>query len=113
MDVQTGFQAVTGDYEKYCFLGCDAMYSGRSVPMFRRNVMPPASGSKSLISKKTARSKQDAVCLVSAPTFKMEAVNFSETSVNFYQTTRRQIPENFTLRIFILSILLYFTLLPK
>jgi hypothetical protein len=33
---------------------------------------------------------------VYSSTLEMEAVRSSETSVNFYQTTRRQIPENST-----------------
>jgi hypothetical protein len=32
-------------YEEYCFLECGALYFGRHVPMFLRNLMPPSSGS--------------------------------------------------------------------
>jgi hypothetical protein len=36
------------DNEEYYLLGCDAVQSGRSLPKFRRNVLPSSSGSKQL-----------------------------------------------------------------
>jgi hypothetical protein len=36
-----------GDYEEEYLLGCDAVYSDRSLPTFRRNAIPPPSGCKS------------------------------------------------------------------
>jgi hypothetical protein len=38
-------------YEKYCFPGCNAVESGRSRPMFSRNVLSSTSGSKNKPSK--------------------------------------------------------------
>jgi hypothetical protein len=40
----SGFQR--GDYEEEYLLGCDAVYSGRSLPTFWRNTVPPPSGCK-------------------------------------------------------------------
>jgi hypothetical protein len=31
-----------GEYEDYCLLGCDTVQSGRSLPMFRRNLLLPS-----------------------------------------------------------------------
>jgi hypothetical protein len=62
----------------YCFLGCDALQSGRSSPIF--------------------------VCSLIRVVFffllwlLLEAVHFSETSVNFHRIARRHIPANSTLR---------------
>jgi hypothetical protein len=42
-------------YEEYCLLGYDAVWQGRNLPSFRRNVLPPSSGSKSRTSKQQAR----------------------------------------------------------
>jgi hypothetical protein len=56
-----------GEYEDDCFLCCCAVQSGRSLPTFQRYLLPPSSG---------------------------RWVLTSETSVNFYQTTRRNIPED-------------------
>jgi hypothetical protein len=57
-------------FEDDCFLGCCAVSSGRSSPTFQRCLPPPSSG------RWVSRS------------------NHSQTSVNFYQTTRRNIPED-------------------
>jgi hypothetical protein len=32
--------------EDYCRLGCDAVYSSRNSPAFRKNISPSSSGSK-------------------------------------------------------------------
>jgi hypothetical protein len=37
----------SSDYEEYCFLGCNAVQSGRSSPAIRRNALLLSSGSKS------------------------------------------------------------------
>jgi hypothetical protein len=70
----------SSDYEEYRLLGWDVMQFGRSPPMFHRNVLPPSSGVESKPSKKPARSKIKEVCPF-------------ETSVDFYQTKWRYIPE--------------------
>jgi hypothetical protein len=36
--------ALTGTYEYYCLLGCDAVQSGISLPTFWMNTPPPSSG---------------------------------------------------------------------
>jgi hypothetical protein len=41
-------------------LGCNTMQSGKSPLMFQRNILPPSSGLKSKLSKKPARSRQQA-----------------------------------------------------
>jgi hypothetical protein len=38
--------------EEYTLLGCDAMKSSTSSPLFQRNVLPPSSGLKSKPSEK-------------------------------------------------------------
>jgi hypothetical protein len=70
--------------EEYCILWCDTVYHSGSSPTFRRNALPPSSGSKSKPSKESARSKQP------------EAVQSSMTSVSFYWTTQHHIPEDST-----------------
>jgi hypothetical protein len=32
------------DYEDFCLLECEAMSSGRKLPMFQSNMLPPPSG---------------------------------------------------------------------
>jgi hypothetical protein len=64
--------------EDDCLLECCAMQSSRRLPTFQRCLMPPSSSPwwwpiRAMI---------------------MEAVSISETSVNFYQTTRLNIPED-------------------
>jgi hypothetical protein len=54
-------------------LGCNAMQSRRSLPMFQRSLLPPSSGWSPLL---------------------MEAERTSETLVNFYQTTWCYNPED-------------------
>jgi hypothetical protein len=56
-----------GGYEDDWLLGCCAVLSGRSLPTFQRSLLPA---------------------------LLMEAASTSETSVNFYQTTRRNNPED-------------------
>jgi hypothetical protein len=55
----------------------------RSLPAFRRNTLPPFSGSKSAIQ--------------ASRKLKMEAICSPETLVDFYQTTRCNITEDSTL----------------
>lgn len=45
----------------YCLLGYDTVYSGRSLPTFLRNMMPPFSGQK-VHSEKKAMVYQTALC---------------------------------------------------
>jgi hypothetical protein len=45
----------SGDNEEYYLLRCEATWSAKSVPMFRRNVLPPSSW---------LNSKQAAACLL-------------------------------------------------
>jgi hypothetical protein len=63
-----------------CLLEYCAVQSGKSLPTFQRYLLPPSSG-RWLIA------------------LMMEAANTSETSVNLYQTTRRNIPEDSHLQI--------------
>jgi hypothetical protein len=60
--------------DDYCRLGCAVMQTGRGLPTFRKKVLPPSSWYK--------------YC-----TLKMGTACLCETSVNFYQTTRRHIIE--------------------
>jgi hypothetical protein len=41
-------------FEHYCFLGCDALFFGRWMPKFWRNLLLPSSGWKSSILKMKA-----------------------------------------------------------
>jgi hypothetical protein len=65
-------------YNDGCLLGCSPVYSGRSLPTFQRTLLPPSSGRYS--------------------TERTEATRTSETSVNFYQTTREYNPEDSHIR---------------
>jgi hypothetical protein len=58
-----------GEYEDGGLLGCSAVSSGRSLTTFRKYLLPPSSER--------------------CHTLMMELARTSETSVNFYQTTRR------------------------
>jgi hypothetical protein len=58
-----------------CLLGCCTVMSSTSLPTFQRCLLPPSS-------------EQWAITLM------MEAESTSETSANFYQTTRCNIPDN-------------------
>jgi hypothetical protein len=40
---------VVCEYEDYCFLGCDIMYSARKVLMFWRKLLCPSSGHKGVL----------------------------------------------------------------
>jgi hypothetical protein len=44
----------SGGFEGFCLLGYNAVYSVESQSMFRRNISPPSSGSKSKAIKKPA-----------------------------------------------------------
>jgi hypothetical protein len=65
----------TNSHQDGCLLGCCAMYSGRISPMFQRCVLPPSSGRWWI-------------------TLMMEVASTSEMSVNFYQTTWHNNPED-------------------
>jgi hypothetical protein len=63
----------------------------RRVKIYQRNVLPPSSGLNNLPSKRKA-TKAASFCLLGAlfdP--EMEAVFYSEMTVNFYQTAWRHI----------------------
>jgi hypothetical protein len=87
--------------EEYCLLGYNTVWSVENQPAFRRNILPPSSGSKNKVSKKPELCLPPAFTLVScsaySSTLKMEAICSSETSVDFQRTTQRYIPEDGTL----------------
>jgi hypothetical protein len=55
------------DCEEYCLLGCDAMWSGGSLPVFWRNIMQPSSGLKNKPRKQTASRVNCSTCLIGLP----------------------------------------------
>jgi hypothetical protein len=64
-------------YEKYCLLGYDGMQTGRSLPPFRRNILPLSSGAKCKSFYQETSSKQSGAlraCTACSSTLKMEAV---------------------------------------
>jgi hypothetical protein len=71
---------------------------------FRRNILPPSSGSRNKPRNNPVRKQvaSRAFTLVSwsaySSTLKMERIFSSETSVDFQRTTRRYIPEDSTLQ---------------
>jgi hypothetical protein len=68
--VAPSYEKVAGPCSRLndCLLTCCAMLSGRSLPTFQKCLLPPSA--------------------------MLEAANTSETSVNFYQTIRRNISED-------------------
>jgi hypothetical protein len=82
----------------------NAMQSVEKEPMFRRNISPSSSGSKSKPSKKPVWSMKLATCfmlvscLAYSSTLKMKATYSSEMSVSFQRTAWRHIPAERTLR---------------
>jgi hypothetical protein len=86
-------------YEENYLLWCDSVKSGRIPPMFKKDVLLPSSRSKSKRRKKPARNR---LCFppfsLVAYSFalKMETICSSETSVDFYRTIRRYIPEDYS-----------------
>jgi hypothetical protein len=74
--------------------------SSKSPSTFRSNVAPPSSGPKNKTSKGPTKIKRQALCVCLFVfffawliiRFKTQAVNFSETSVDYYQTKQRHIP---------------------
>jgi hypothetical protein len=73
--------------------------SGKSLPTFLRNALPPSSGSRNKPCKWQATSKAyPAPLLGLLLTLKMKAVQSFEISVNFYQTTWHHIPEDSTIQ---------------
>jgi hypothetical protein len=85
---------------KYYLLGYDDVESGKRLPKFRMNILPPFSRLKSTLCKQQATSALLTACflLITCLSYcsilKMEAVFSSDTLVNFYQTTRRHIRED-------------------
>jgi hypothetical protein len=79
--------------EEFWLLGYNAMPPGESKETFRRNISLLFLRSKSKRSKKQAKLHLLAFILFSS-TLKMEEACSSETLVDFYQTTRRDNPEN-------------------
>jgi hypothetical protein len=86
------------------------------------NILPPSSGSKRILKKQAASkvgfySASYLVVVHSAysSTLKMEAVRFSESSVYFYQTTRRYPRRLVLVIVFVVrpSDLAYFTFDPR
>jgi hypothetical protein len=69
----------------------------RNLPAFRKNVL-------SHNPNKIRGSKQNKSC---SSTMKMEIVHSSETSIDFYQTTRRHISEDGTIELIVDEIHLY------
>jgi hypothetical protein len=80
------FRFSDGDYD-WCLQGCDVMME-KDSPKFQRNVLPPSSESK-----KKPTWFLLVTCLACPLTLTIEAVGFSEMSVNLYRTTWRHIPE--------------------
>jgi hypothetical protein len=77
------------------------MMFGRNSPSFRRNLLSPFSEKKSKSSKHPTRIKQSVEhsskkMLDYSSILKINAVRSSETSLNFYRTTRNHIPEDNT-----------------
>jgi hypothetical protein len=68
-----------GDYASCRTAGCDAVYSETNLLIFRKNLLPPTS------------------------TLKWKVTSSSETAINFYQITRRHIPEDNDLYVLIYS----------
>jgi hypothetical protein len=62
------------------------MYSGRSLPKFQRNALPPHLGLKSKLSKQVADHED-------------EGSAFLQNILNFYQTTQHYISEDGSLHI--------------
>lgn len=86
------------DYEKYYFLGYDTVQSDRSLLLFQRYILPPASGWKSKPSKKQADCCDMLVFCFLVAWFnslivKGEAVHSSNMS-DFCQTTWHHCPED-------------------
>jgi hypothetical protein len=87
----------SGGYEKFYLLGYNAVQSGESQRKLRRNMWPPSSGSEQETSIKQVSLFPTCFMLVSclaySSTLKREARTYSEPQVDFYQATRRYIPE--------------------
>jgi hypothetical protein len=79
----------SGGYEEYHILGYNVVQSVESQPKFRRNISLPSSGSKNCL-------HADFLLSLFFSTLKMEAICFSETSVDSQRTTRSYIPEDYT-----------------
>jgi hypothetical protein len=62
----------SNDCEDYCLLACDVVLSGRSSPLFRRNILLPSSG---LMSKLRRQGTQFSTCRAYSSALKMEAVH--------------------------------------
>jgi hypothetical protein len=68
------------------------VYSGRILPMFRPNVLPPSSGSKSKSTKEYESTEHYSGGITSS-TLMMETVSSSETLLNIYQAIRWHTPD--------------------
>jgi hypothetical protein len=67
------------------------MQSDANPSTIQRNIMPPSSGSKSMLGKQVTSRVN--VYSTNFLALKMDAVHASTTLVNFYKTTRYHIPE--------------------
>jgi hypothetical protein len=66
--------------------------SRRRLPTYQRNALPPSSGKKSKPSYHASRVfTLLSVCMAYSSTSKIEALNYFEMSVNFFETVRHNI----------------------
>jgi hypothetical protein len=87
-------------YKEYNFLGSKGQQRPRNLSTFRRNVLLSQTELKTKPSKQAA-SKEGlftaffltVISIAYSLTLKMEAVSFSEKSVNLFRTTRGNIPD--------------------
>jgi hypothetical protein len=63
-----------GGYEKLNLLGCDAVCFGRNLLTFRRNILPPSSGSKS--SRVTSRERVKNVAIEMFTVITVESITY-------------------------------------
>jgi hypothetical protein len=83
----------SGGYEEWYLLGYKVVYSVESKPMFRRNISTHLQGWKNNLSKKSLWKQVASIAYFS--TLKIEVIYSSETSVEFQQTTRGYVPEDY------------------
>lgn len=84
-------------YEKLCLLRCDAVLTGRSLMMFRRNTQLPSSGTKNKLSKQEANRKHNFRFCGLLFNHVDGGSMFLQNTINFYQTTQYHIPDDITL----------------
>jgi hypothetical protein len=99
------FGSHSSGYEEYYLLGYYAVKPVESQLTFQRNMSPPSSGPKNKPSYDRNHHKGLLAtcftlisCLAYSSTLKMEEICYSETSVEFQQTTRPYIPEELLIR---------------